>query len=352
MPYQRKDGRWRAHKMINGIRHSPTFNTKKEALAWESGQTEEKWKVSETIPTVCLHEVATAYLEYSEARHHEETFKAKQRALKRLFAQVGKDAKPEHITAGVALKYHMEKAKEESNAAANKYRKHLSAFWEYGKKYYKPHFPKDNPFMDVERLPENSQPHYVPPEDDFWKVYAVATDDTDRLYLLSYIHTGGRRSEPIRWDWDEDINMREKRIRLSTCKTKDGSRKYEWVSMSNALHAALVAHREKTGGQGRVFTSKTTGEPYVTRKHFVSRLCEKAGVKRFNYHGIRGLLATILAADGVSRKDIQVILMHSSLNVTDTYIRKVVGSEDRLGASLDRIGQKKTASKVLAFKAA
>lgn len=345
MPYQMKDGRWRAVKMIDGQRKTKTCKTKSEAKKWEAEQDAAIWK--QETSTVCLLDVATAYLDYSKARHHPATYKAKKLSIKRLFSYVKPDAAPEDVTPKIALAYMMDRQKEKGAAAANKDRKHMSAFWEWAREYY--NFP-DNPFQKTKKLPEDSTPHYVPPIEDFWKVYAIA-DVADRTMLLALLYTAGRRSEPMRWTWEDDIDLKEKRIRLSTCKTADGSRKYEWLSMPQRLHDALAMHKLKTGPTGHVFKSRSTGEAYKDRRHFVTRLCDRARVKPFNFHGIRGLCASLLAHGGVPMKEIQHVLMHSSMTTTDRYIRRLGQTSDVLAAAFDSFEDTKMAAKVVPFTA-
>ena len=345
MPYQTKTGQWRAVKMIHGQRKTKLCKTKAEAKKWEAEQNAELWQVPTN--TVCLLDVATAYLDYSKSRHHAHTFAAKQLALKRLFKYVRPNAAPEDVTPRLALAYLMDRAKADGNAAANKDRKHMAAFWQHGKKYYG--FP-GNPFQDLEKLPEDSQAHYVPPVEDFWKVYAVANAQ-DRILLLALLYTAGRRSEPFRWTWADDIDLQGKKIRLSTCKTADGSRKYQWLTMSARLHDALVEHKLRTGGRGHVFQNPKTGEALKDKKHTFTRLCDKAGVRRFNFHGIRGLCATLLAAGGVPMKEIQHVLLHSSMTTTDRYIRRIGGANDMLAAAFDRFDETERAGKVVPFPA-
>lgn len=117
------------------------------------------------------------------------------------------------------------------------------------------------------------------------------------------------------------------------------------------LYDALVAHKLASGGHGHVFTSKHTGEPYKCRKHFITRLCLKANVRLFNFHGIRGLTATLLADGGVPMKEIQHVLLHASMTTTDRYIRRIGGTNDMLAAAFDRFEEKKKAGKVVPFSA-
>ena len=137
MPYHMKDGRWRAHRMIAGKRRTKICDTKAQAKAWEVEQREEDWENQEArIHTACLHDIATLYLGYSESRHDKRTFDAKKLALKRLFSVVPAALEPEALTMKTALAALSKTAKSVSNAAANKDRKHLSAYWEFGKKYH------------------------------------------------------------------------------------------------------------------------------------------------------------------------------------------------------------------------
>lgn len=338
MPYQMPNGKWRAKRMILGKVKTKVFTTKKEAQKWEVAQNVESWTQAETqIGTACVLDVANSYLDLSVSRHHVCTYKAKQATLSRLIKQVDANGGHEQITPRLALSLIMARARDVSNAEANKERKHLSAFYAYASKYHG--WPRENPFLAVDKLPENSEPHYVPPIEDFWKVYAVA-NDCDKVLLLCLLYTAGRRSEPFRWTWESDIDLENKRIRLSTCKTKDGSRKYEWMAMPDKLYNALSTYKQNCIGTGHVFRSRSTGEAYVDRKHFVTKLCKRAGVKRFNFHGIRGLCATLLARENVPMKQIQGVLMHANMTTTDRYVRRIGGATDILLTAFDSFEMK------------
>jgi integrase len=343
-----KDGRWRAHKMISGARKTKLFATKSLAKKWEAEQNQEDWqKEQDTTPTTCLHDVATLYLDYSQSRHSKKTFEGKQLSLKRLFLYVSPDISPESISMKAALEALTGIAKRTGNATANGVRKNLSAFWEYGKKYHG--FPLLNPFQQIERFPEKPEHHYVPPIEDFWRVYETA-DTVDRTMLLTLLHTAARRSEVLQLTWN-DVDFQKRKIRLSTCKTRDGSRKQVWLSMTARLHAALVEHKVRQKGHGQeanIFLSKRTGETYVDRKHFTERLCRKAGVRPFGYHGIRGLSATVLAQAGVPLPEIQKILRHANMTTTELYVRALGVSTDMLSEAFDKM---EAAPKVLPFRA-
>jgi integrase len=261
-----------------------------------------------------------------------------------MFESIPANLAPENVSMKSALNMLTKIASSTSNASANKDRKNLSAFWEFGKKYHD--FPKTNPFRQVDRFPEKPGHHYVPPSEDFWKVYE-AVDNDDKTMLLTFLHTAARRSEILQLKWD-DVDLKQSRIRLSTCKTRDGSRKQVWLTMSSALHEALAEHKLKGGKNEYVFSSKRTNENYVDRKHFLVRICKKIGIKPFGYYGIRGLSATVLAQAGIPLPEIQRILRHANMTTTELYIQALGVSPDLLGAAFDKMA---AAPKILPFRA-
>jgi integrase len=230
-----------------------------------------------------------------------------------------------------------------SGYAANKDRKNLRVAWEYGKKYLG--LPKLNPFHEAEHMPADQKPRYVPPEEDFWKVYDAATDEQDIVMLLTMLHTGARRTEVFRLKWD-DVDFHGRKIRFGTRKTGHGGMEYAWVPMTSKLHDALAAHRLRVRSLN-VFVDVQTGAPYTSRQHFMERLCKCAGVKAFGFHAIRHLSATILANEGLDIPSIQSILRHKSPNTTARYIKSLGVRAEKL----DRIFNDRRASKVIPFKA-
>jgi hypothetical protein len=66
-------------------------------------------------------------------------------------------------------------------------------------KYMDPPLPGPNPCL-VDKMPEERQPRYVPPEEDFWKVFEIAGGQ-DKVMLLAFLHSAARRGEIFRLDW-------------------------------------------------------------------------------------------------------------------------------------------------------
>ena len=98
-------------------------------------------------------------------------------------------------------------------------------------------------------MPEIRHPRYVPPEEDFWKIYEVA-EGQDKVMLLTFLHLAARRGEIFRLTW-ADVDFGNDRIRLWTRKRKDGSFEWDLLPMTKELR------KPYGGGGGNTGQSKT-----------------------------------------------------------------------------------------------
>ena len=233
------------------------------------------------------------YLNFAKVRFTPKVYSEKRFIFKRFFKSVDPEMPVSEIGPRLALTYLQWQAEERSGYAANKERKNLLAAWNWGIKYMA--LPAPNPFL-VDKFPEQRQYRYVPPEDDFWKVYDVA-EGQDKVMLLAYLHLAARRSELFRLRW-EDVDFGKGEIRRTTRKRMGGSLEEDWLPMLDELHMALLHHRQTNRGDW-VFPDPETGGPYLYRQHWMKRLCARAGVRPFGLHAIRHLSASILANEGV-----------------------------------------------------
>lgn len=324
MPYQEQNGKWRAHRMINGKRRTKMFKTKTEAKRWEGGQNEKTF-AEQKIDTDSLtaFEWATGYLDHAKMTVGYKTYnEEKVPAFKRLLKELDPDMPATDITPDICLRFLSKQAKDRSGNAANKDRKNLCAAWNWGVKYKG--FSRDNPFMIVDPFPAEKKPRYVPPEEDFWKVYNAANED-QQLLLLVFLHTAARRGEVFRLRWD-DIDFDRNLVRLGTRKRKGGAMEYDWIPLTEDLKQALSVKRKRTSSV-YVFCDED-GQPYKHRQHLLRRLCQRVGVKAFGFHAIRHLSASILANEGVDVPTIQYILRHKSATTTSRYLHRLGATEN------------------------
>lgn len=354
-----KDGKMAAVKWFGS-----TKAEQRAAIAWEE-QTKkelaEAARLQQPIPTVCsqkrtILEWATAYLEECERRNTVSTFKEKRDGFRRFTQYL---AKTEGLSptmevecfgrreARLYLAY--QKDKRGSNCS-NKDRKVLTTAWRWAVAYLDG-FPLDqpDPFLGCQRYPEIRTPRYIPPEADFWKVYAVAPEREQAL-LACYLNLAARKSELLRLTWDE-VDFSRNTVALTTRKTRTGNIKRDEMPMNPEVRATMLwlwEHRE--GTSNHVFTCPVEplrGQPYKSAAHVMKRLCARAGIKRFGFHAIRHLAATILAQEGHSLFSIQHSLRHEKQSTTDRYLHGL-GAFKEVADALDSLAGRGPA-KVLTF---
>jgi len=349
MPYKDKSSTktpWIGQIKINGKKIKHRCQTRKEAIEWEI---KEKARIRdgiikepEQIPMVSLLEWATAYLDFSKNKFVEKTFQEKKVAFRLLFAGgVNPDAPVDSLQPLTILKHFQAEAKKRSGNAANKDRKNLAAAWSWGRDYLD--MPFENPFQRTVRQGEVRHDRRIPALVEFWKVYEKATEHQDKRMLLCYLYSGARRAELFQLRW-QDVDFINGRIRLYWKKNRIGTMKTAWLSMTDEAMEALRAQHRETGNGKWVFVEPGTNHPYQYRLQWMRRLCDRAGVDRFGFHGIRHLCASILAGKGVPLVDIQHHLRHDHLSTTERYIHKiketrtVVNALTGLNSSLQKEG--------------
>jgi integrase len=277
-----------------------------------------------------LGDWAESYLDFAQVRFIGITYREKKAMFRRFFRLIPPDTLISELTPKHIMDYVLAQNKERSGYATNKDRKNLVAAWNWGMKYMDPPLPGPNPCL-VERMPEVRHPRYVPPEEDFWKVYDVA-EGQDKVMLSAFLYLAARRGEIFRLFW-EDIDFVNSRIRLKTRKRKDGNLEDDWLPMTGELRSALRwwwEHRPIKDSphvflcldQNQLGVDRY-GKPFKYRLQFMRRMCEKAAIKRFGFHSIRHLSASILYNLGYEVAVIQTILRHKNPTTTEGYLRSL-----------------------------
>lgn len=319
---------WLGQVVVNGKQKRRQFASKQAAIQWE---VEEKARLiaqeQQTTRTVSLLDWATAYLDHVKARFSEKTYEEKQMAF-RLFFQFQDRMSAvlvSELQSSDALAHLQRQSVTRSGNAANKQRKNLRAAWEWGVKFMG--LPRENPFAIIQRFAESRIERTVPSIEDFWRVYEITENFQDRLMLLCCLHTGARRDEVFRLQW-KDVDFTDRKIRLFTKKNELGEWKSSWIPLTHDLEKMLREHQKTTGFLRYVFLNQCDDDPqkwvpYQYRQHWLKKICAKAGVKQFGFHGIRHLFASILANKNVPLVEIQKMLRHGSITTTARYIHSL-----------------------------
>lgn len=194
-------------------------------------------KFLQETPTVySLAQWSEQYLDHSEQKYVRKTYDEKVRAFRRLFLSVKPETEPTRLHPGAILKHFEKVAQDRSGNAANIDRRNLIAAWNWAEKYV-PDWPASNPFSKTEKQTEERLPRYIPPVEDFWKVYDSVREGQDKVILFTYLHTAARRSELFILKWEE-VDFVKNRIRLWTRKRKGGL-EADWIPMTAQLKATL-----------------------------------------------------------------------------------------------------------------
>lgn len=326
MPYKDKvstKNPWIGQIKIDGRKIKHRCATKKEAVEWETRERQRHQQGVQdlTTPTASLLEWATAYLDFSQKKFVEKTYEEKKRAFQCFFnGGFFPDSAVTSLTPLALLKFFQSQAEKRSGHAANKDRKNLSAAWSWGRDYFG--LPWENPFQRTIKQGEIRQERRVPSLSEFWQVYETATELQDKRLLLCYLYSGARRGELFQLRW-QDVDFINGRIRLHWKKNRLGTLKAAWLTMPQEAMEALRDQHRQTGSGKWVFVEPGTDHPYQYRLQWLRRLCRRAGVERFGFHGIRHLCASILAGKGVPLVDIQDHLRHEHLSTTERYIHKI-----------------------------
>jgi len=339
-----KNGRiqWKGRVQKHGKVKQKLFKTKKEALDWEAKERKQDWS-EKTDTAFSMGEWAQQYLDFSQSRHSTKTYYEKKKTFKELFAAkdakgrpfVNPDADVTTLNAGMVLRVLQARFKKTSGYAANKDRKNLVSAWNWGVKYLG--LTEPNP-CKVDIFPEIRTPRYVPPEEDFWKVYDL-TSGQDRAMLSAFLYLGARRGEILQLKW-VDVDFSNDRIRLHTRKRRDGTLEYDWLPMNTLLKEQLRWWWENRTFKDSPyvfvcddpydFCREYYGKPFIHRRHLLARLCKKAGVTPFGFHAIRHMVATRLYHMGKPLGVIQAILRHKSAGTTERYLKSLGLEETRV----------------------
>lgn len=254
---------WRAAVMVAGKTRKKRFpddsrESKRAAAVWEAqakAEMEAEAEAAAMTPTVCLTimDLANEYLTDGKARwRSRKTYDEKRAAFKRFVSFLGPDVEVEDVSKDQARRYLLEQARSRSGYAANKDRKNLCHAWTWAGRFL-PDGPTMNPFLAVPRFAEDRKPRYVPPEEDFWKVFAVA-EGPDKVMLTAFLHLAAKRGELFRLQWS-DVDLPGRTVALRTMKTRDGSWKVNSLPMTEELRVALLEQWERrTAGTENVFT--------------------------------------------------------------------------------------------------
>lgn len=172
----------------------------------------------------------------------------------------------------------------------------------------------DNPCKHVRSLKVNNKIVRYLSDEEKPRLLKAAKNIGGKFYLkvLMALTTGMRKGELERLCW-QDIDF-DKGLAL-LADTKNGMPRH--TPIPNIIMDELKKHREI--GSSLLFPSSTDpNKPFDYKKQWANCL-KAANIKNFRWHDMRHDVASTLARDGKTLKEIAEILGHKSLVSTDRY---------------------------------
>lgn len=255
------------------------------------------------------------YSSYSGTNHTLKTQKSISSAF-REFIRINGDVRLDSIGVRQIEAFLAIKTMEASPWTARKYYIHLASAWETARRW---NYITDNPFRKVKKPKlRELQPLFFT-KDEFEKLIHVISDEQYRNICCVGLLTGMRLGEILNLQWS-DIDLDSKTLRvLNSSEFTTKSKRNRTLPISEQLYEILSVMGMKSSS-ALVFHKKGTrfDVDVISRKfkHYVrkARLRDK-----LHFHSLRHTFANGLVQDGVSLYEVQKLLGHSNISVTQVY---------------------------------
>ncbi len=177
----------------------------------------------------------------------------------------------------------------------------------------------ENPFAKVELVRVPDVPPVFLTKAHFQKLVSLIKEGWLRDVVFFAVSTGMRRGEILNLRW-EQIDLPRRLIHVQsnpTFKTKQGKRR---TLPLNEVAFQLLSNRVGRSASPYVFTARDekVAESYLS--HSFKDYARLAGLsERVHFHSLRHTFASWLVQDGVSLYEVQKLLGHSNIAVTQVY---------------------------------
>lgn len=266
-------------------------------------------------PIRLLNQFAAEYLTYSESIHRPTTTNTVKYSFVEFERFVGNRQLQKIGVRDIEL-FLAHKTKQSSEFTARKHYSTLAAAFERARKWG---YIVTNPFRDAQKpkLREITPAHFTKP--DFHRLLSVIADQDFRELCIMAVTTGLRLGELISLEWSRiDFERRLVLVESSdTFTTK--SKRNTAVPISDGLWQLLAA-RKKRSSQESVFHLHGAAMKRSLVSHRFKEYLRSAGLnEKLHFHSLRHTFATWLVQARVSIFEVQRLLGHSSIQVTQIY---------------------------------
>ena len=264
---------------------------------------------------VTLSRFTSNYLEYARVNHAKGTVDIATIALKHLKAIVG-DCLLTNVTPQHLDQYKSKRLGEVSPVSVNVELRALRAIMNVALRW---RLLEGNPFagMQLVRTPERP-PSYLS-KDDFQKLVSLIKDHWLKEVIVFAVLTGMRRAEIVNLRW-ENVDLGRKLIHVQSngsFKTKQGKRRI--IPIGDVTYHLLCSKLGRRLDE-YVFLHRGRRIAESWLSHRFKHCVRSAGLPDgLHFHSLRHTFASWLVQDGVSLYEVQKLLGHSSILVTQVY---------------------------------
>jgi len=287
--------------------------TKPEAL---KALTRLRELLQERVRSISLGQFSEEFLAYAKANHSPKSvllFESVLESFGNLFPKLSlRELTPEHIDKFKTKRLGQKLSPVSVNIELRMLRSALNS----GRRWK---FLESDLFEGFSFVPVPQQSPVFLTRDDFQKLIERIEENWLREVVTFAVLTGMRRGEITHLKWS-DIDLSKRVIHLQTSetfRTKQGKRRT--IPLSDTAFYLLKSREGKSPAE-YVFTlnDQPIFEGWVT--HLFKRYVRDAGLdERLHFHSLRHTFASWLVQDGVSIYEVQKLLGHSSIAVTQVY---------------------------------
>jgi integrase len=312
--YRRSNGFYYIGFEVDGNRHWKSTGKRKKSDALRA-MSDYRESIAVVNDHIKLGVLKKKVLSHVKDHYRPKTHEIYKLALDKFYSYIG-DIKVSKIS-----QYHIDKfklflLKNVSANTVNIYLRMLKASFNHAIRW---NDIEKNPFKGVEmvKVPERAPIHFK--KEEFSKVLGAIQEDWLRDAVLFTLLTGVRRGEMINLRWEE-VDMESKLVHIqssATFRTKAGKRRA--IPLNDT---ALEILRKRITMQDCEYVFSNKGKQlyahWVTKKF--RQYVRGQGLNRLlHFHSLRHTFATWLVKAGVSIYEVQKLLGHSNVTVTQVY---------------------------------
>ncbi|MBI1913113.1 MAG: site-specific integrase [Deltaproteobacteria bacterium] len=330
-----KDGSYEANVMINGVRRTKRFSTKRFAEAWISDMKLRKERHGLGFASrISISEFMGEFLPYFKDHASHNGYSRMQLSMNHFLAHISGIEFLDKVTPSVIEAYKPARKAKVSENTVNRELSDIRSMFNYAvtKKYLVENPVKEVRFYKVKtkKLPRWLRDHEI-------KTLLALTTDTMWAFIVAGINIGLRKMELVMLEWC-DIDFEDRMVYVRNKPEYNyHTKNYQprTVPLNEDAYNALLIQRDRLAGTSRYVFPNEKGNPRKNNLLRNLKVCYKrAGITDADIHSLRHTFCTQLARKNVPVQKIMFLAGHLDIETTMLYVNLV---KEDLRDSVDRL---------------